>query len=141
MIKVEINQQTDQKSGKLNQKKTETLANRIIDLLVNDKTDMTIEIFLISKEKIKKLNADFRQIAKETDVLTFPLNYIPSAKEKVLGTIFISPEVAGERNESLDELVTHGIIHLLGFDHEKKPQAWDKAIKIIRKDKNDFQEI
>ena len=133
MIKVEISQQTDRTSGKLNQKKTEALVNRIIGLLANDKADMTIEIFLISKEKIKKLNSDFRQITKETDVLTFPLNYIPSAKEKILGTIFISPEVAKERSENLDELVTHGTIHLLGFDHEKKPKEWQSIENKIMK--------
>lgn len=135
MIKIEIINQTGQKRTGADNQRISVLGNKIVSRLIGDKTDSTIEIFLVSKSKIKEINQQFRQIDRKTDVLAFPLNYIPAAQERVLGTIFVSLEVANERDEALDELIIHGILHLLGFDHEKRPKEWASIITKINENK------
>lgn len=149
MVKVELISK-NKPIEKHDQKGFSDLTNKIVKELAIDKIDSTIEIILLSKEKIREINFKFRQIDKETDVLSFPLNSLPRAKEKVLGTIFISLEVANDWGEKLDDLIKHGTLHLLGFDHEKKPSEWKKNENKITQSipakapgriKNDLQKI
>lgn len=91
-----------------------------------------ISVTLTDNEGIKKLNAEYRNKDKETDVLSFPLldgeytdadmidGYLP------LGDIVISLEKAREQANSLGHninvevafLCVHSTLHLLGYDHE-----------------------
>ncbi|OGN34325.1 MAG: rRNA maturation RNase YbeY [Candidatus Yanofskybacteria bacterium RIFCSPLOWO2_02_FULL_47_9b] len=86
-------------------------------------------IQLVSSEKMQELNFKHRQKDKPTDVLSFPLNDITLAKYDILplGDIFICPDVvvaqAAESKipvkEEMARLIIHGILHLLGYDHEQ----------------------
>lgn len=79
----------------------------------------------VSKEEIRDLNRDYRDIDKVTDVLSFPLIEDFSSDETLLGDVVISYEVAQEQakeyGHSLEReimfLFTHSILHLLGYDH------------------------
>lgn len=81
------------------------------------------ELILVDNTKITQLNAEFRGIATPTDVLSFPLN---TKFSPILGSIVISVEYAQEISwrlkHSIEEeialLFIHGILHLVGFDHE-----------------------
>lgn len=74
----------------------------------------TISLAFVGKEEMKKLNKKYRGKGKPTDVLSFEL------KEKnYLGEIVICPEVVKEKKEEIIEVFVHGILHLLGYDHEK----------------------
>ena len=95
-----------------------------------------ISVTLTDNEGIKKLNGTYRNIDKETDVLSFPLidgeytdedladGYLP------LGDIVISLEKAREQaaeighniNEEVAFLCVHSMLHLLGYDHETSPE-------------------
>lgn len=90
-------------------------------------TNRNIEFLLVSDDEICALNAEFLGRDYATDVLSFPLDlsetdsmYLP------LGSIVISLEmaqsVADLQNHSLQSelaiLFTHGLLHLLGYDHE-----------------------
>lgn len=101
---------------------------------------------LLSKEGIKELNREYRGIDKVTDVLSFPLlnfpvpgdfsgikeddpaSFDPENKELLLGDIAICMERAEEQAEEYGHslkreyafLITHSVLHLLGFDHESK---------------------
>ena len=90
--------------------------------------DCIFNIILVDNEYIKKLNKDYRNIDKETDVISFALedsdnNY--DSVIRVLGDIYISVDMAYYQanlyNHSnireLCFLATHGILHLLGYDH------------------------
>ena len=95
----------------------------------------TLEFSLVNDKSIKKINKDYRGKNKITDVVS--LSYIePFIKkhqeivmpeEELIGEIFISIETAAkqakEHKKSLNEeilfLLTHGILHVFGFDHEK----------------------
>jgi probable rRNA maturation factor len=81
-----------------------------------------ISIALISAPQIKKLNRVYRKKNKITDVLSFNMD-----STYILGEVLICPSQARrqakERSHTykaeLQLLTIHGILHLLGYDHEK----------------------
>jgi len=94
-----------------------------------------INIILTNPENIKKINNEYREIDKETDVLSFPMfekeeiqELCNIEHEEVLGDIIVSIErvkdQANEYGHSLKRelcfLFTHGVLHLLGYDHMNK---------------------
>ncbi len=101
-------------------------------------TDREIELILTNDEEIRQINLSFRGKDKSTDVLSFPLEPLPSFP---LGSIMISVDraktVANRLGHSVEEevalLFTHGLLHLLGFDHEEdNGQMRDKEISVLR---------
>lgn len=91
--------------------------------------DVEIGVHLIDIEEIQTLNKRHRNKDKPTDVLSFPIGEkyeTENGSKLVLGDIFISTEVAKlkakSENISIDHefawLVVHGLLHLLGYDHE-----------------------
>lgn len=121
----------------------------------------SVNLKLCDREEIKNLNKEFRKVDKETDVLSFPnLNFIDKqidVKELAneldketglvsLGDIIICKEVAKaqakEYNHSFKReicfLSLHGLLHLIGYDHETKEQEEEmmqKAETILREHK------
>jgi probable rRNA maturation factor len=96
---------------------------------------LSFHLTLCGKSKIKKLNSEFRGKNKITDVLSFGVheNLRPDKKIKMklpnileLGDIFVCNDVALKQASEFEitfqqevvHLVTHGLLHLLGFDHE-----------------------
>jgi len=79
-------------------------------------------IVLTSDKEVHQLNRDFRKKDKPTDVLSFL-----SSDKGYLGDIVISVDTAfGQAKEygtsqleELTRLVVHGLLHLLGYEHEK----------------------
>ncbi len=82
-----------------------------------------VELVLVSSEQIAKLNLEFRNINKSTDVLSFPIE-MPA--QQLLGSVVINVNLAIQESQArghtlLDEialLFVHGYLHLLGYDHE-----------------------
>ena len=110
-----------------------------LEKIANEFTKKDIELILTNSSEIQKINKDYRNINKPTDVLSFPLEDIPNAP---LGTIVISIdkvlEAAKEYNHSpLEELTLlfiHGLLHLLGFNHEiDSGEMRKKEKEIIKK--------
>ena len=89
-----------------------------------------LSVALVGDKEMRPLNAKYRKNNKTTDVLSFPADHSMSSKPVLLGDVIISVEQARRqakgRNHSLkSEIVTlliHGILHLLGYDHERSPQ-------------------
>lgn len=79
-----------------------------------NKQTETLSLAFIGKEEIKKLNKKFRGKNKPTDVLSFELS-----EKGYLGEIVICPEIVKEKKEDIRQVFIHGILHLLGYDHEK----------------------
>lgn len=109
------------------------LLEQIADLL----SDREIELILTDNTEIAEINRDFRGIDKATDVLSFPSDPFPGAP---LGSIVISVDkvasVADELKHSEDDeialLFIHGMLHLLGFDHEvDNGEMRQKEIELI----------
>lgn len=99
--------------------------NKIAENVFNhlDIAENTYEISLLitDDETIHNLNKEYRQKDKPTDVLSFPMD-----DEVLLGDIVISIDTAKkqaeEREINIDReaafLFIHGLLHLLGYDHE-----------------------
>lgn len=87
-----------------------------------------MEILLTDNDEIQKLNSEYRDKNQATDVLSFPDGDImPESGEIFLGSVVISVERAeaqsAEIGHSLEAelkfLVLHGLLHLLGHNHEE----------------------
>lgn len=90
-------------------------------------------IIFITNEEIHKINKEYRKVDRPTDVISFALEDNKDIEYKdfrLLGDIYISVdraiEQAREYNHSLKRelcfLSTHGILHLLGYDHQTKKE-------------------
>ena len=87
-------------------------------------TKKEIELLVVKNDEIKKLNKEHRNIDKATDVLSFPMDF--DFPNMPLGSIVISTDFVDEKakeyghtfNEEFSLLFIHGILHLLGYDHE-----------------------
>jgi len=90
-----------------------------------------VELNFISKVEMGKINKSYRKIDKPTDVLSFPQTETPNSKIKLLGDIVISPDVVAGKKEKMDDVVKHGLLHLLGFDHETDEIEWVNAAQKI----------
>jgi probable rRNA maturation factor len=78
-------------------------------------TDGHVAITIVDPESIHELNLEHRGKDKPTDVLSFPIDGAgPVAGPREIGDVVICPE----HTVSLREAVVHGILHLVGFDHE-----------------------
>jgi len=94
-----------------------------------------ITLRIVDNEEIRTLNRDYRGIDKTTNVLSFPFDMPEGLPEDaiapLLGDIVISAPVvtreASEQNKPLDahwaHMVTHGVLHLLGYDHIEDEDA------------------
>jgi probable rRNA maturation factor len=98
---------------------------------LNIKNDLELEIIFVSEDEIKKLNKNHRSIDKPTDVLSFPQAQVVASKINIFGSIVICPAIASQRDESIEELIKHGILHLCGYDHEENESKWDEAARIV----------
>lgn len=99
---------------------TPNLENIAITLTTKD-----IELIVVKNDEIQELNKEYRNIDKPTDVLSFPMNF-EVIDMPLLGSIVISTDFVQEKakefkhsfNEEFTLLFIHGLLHLLGFDHE-----------------------
>jgi len=96
----------------------------------NENTE--ISLILVNNEEIRNLNRDYRNIDRETDVLSFV-----DEDGEYLGDIFINIErvysQAKEYNHSVERefafLLVHGILHLKGYDHHTNEEEIEMFAK------------
>ena len=101
-------------------------------LMVLECGDREISVLLTDDRKMRKLNKRYRDKNLTTDVLSFPQNEggEEGLNPHLLGDVVISTTTAKrqstEHGLSLEEeivlLLIHGILHLLGFDHERSDE-------------------
>lgn len=95
----------------------------MLESICNEHTSKEVELLLINASSMHELNREHRGVDKTTDVLSFPIADFPHAP---LGSIVINYELASEKafecGHGLEEEITllfiHGLLHLLGYDHE-----------------------
>lgn len=103
---------------------------------------VSINILLTGDNQLRELNRRYRSLDRETDVLSFPFDASVPELENHLGDIAISVEraqnqalQAGHSVESeIQLLVVHGILHLLGYDHDQtvsKQIMWSRQALIL----------
>jgi len=127
---IEINNLT---AGRINERFLKKVAG--IVLKGEKKQNFELSIALVGQKKIKELNRKYRKKNRETDVLSFGQN--PEAKEPVLGEVVICPEIVGKNakkfgskpEKELAFVLIHGILHLLGYEHEESEKEAEKMRK------------
>ncbi|WP_169942535.1 rRNA maturation RNase YbeY [Campylobacter sp. RM15925] len=95
----------------------------ILDEICEFLTSGDVELSFVDNEQMREINLSQRGIDKTTDVLSFPLVY---QLHLPLGCVVINTnlaeqkavELGHERYSEIALLFTHGLLHLLGFDHE-----------------------
>ena len=101
------------------------------------KKKISFSLLLSNNKKIKKLNNNFRNKNKPTDILSFPFVKKNKIKEKTyIGDIVISYDFINKPKkqkikifkEKLIKIFIHGFLHLLNFDH-KKNTDYKKMLK------------
>jgi len=98
----------------------------------------TVTIALVSDRDIRRLNRDFRGKDTPTDVLSFPG---PGPRAAILGDIAIATGVARRQARELGHsvqtelrvLALHGLLHLLGYDHERDDGRMQRAERRLRR--------
>lgn len=95
--------------------------------------NMELCILFTDDDEIRKLNAEFRDKDKPTNVLSFPSGEtpLPDGAPVMLGDIVLASGVvfreAEEQGKPLANhvlhLIVHGMLHLLGYDHEQDDEA------------------
>jgi len=117
-----------------------------------DKLNLYINVILTNPENIRKANKEYRNIDKETDVLSFPMFEKDEIQQMlkngndmqdVLGDIIISisrvEEQAKEYGHSFERefayMLIHGFYHLMGYDHmneEEKQEMRQKEESVLK---------
>ncbi|MDR0408164.1 MAG: rRNA maturation RNase YbeY [Campylobacteraceae bacterium] len=95
----------------------------LLENIASKLSEKDIECIFVDSEDMRQLNLKERQKDKTTDVLSFPLEDLPHTP---IGSVVINLELANsmakELNHSLKDecalLFIHGVLHLLGYDHE-----------------------
>jgi len=103
-----------------------------------DQRQAELSLALVTDREIHSLNRQYRGKDKPTDVLSFPL--ADALQPSLLGDVVISVATAARQaqrrghslREELQTLLIHGIIHLLGYDHEV---SRSEAIRMHRKER------
>ena len=121
--------QTDQTNWNEYENRFQEIFEKTRNVLKIDK-DYEISIILVDAEEIHQINRDYRNIDRPTDVISFALKdsddeFFIDEVDLELGDIFINIEaVVNQAKEyghsecrEISFLCTHGILHLLGYDH------------------------
>ena len=108
----------------------ETVLKVLYSAIEKEKLEkINFNLIIVDNEYIHKLNRDYRNIDRETDVITFALededSMILPDNMRVLGDIYISLDKAKSQAEEYGHsflreicfLAVHGFYHLLGYDH------------------------
>lgn len=109
-------------------------------------SDAELTIRIVDKAEIQTLNSTYRHKDKPTNVLSFPFETPPDVdiETPILGDIVICAEVileeARDQKKTLEahwaHMIVHGILHLLGYDHENDADATimeNEEIEILKK--------
>ncbi len=102
-----------------------------VEAALQGKDDTELTLRLVDKSESRELNARFRGKDQPTNVLSFPADLPPGIDIPLLGDIVICAPLVEEEARTQDKplqehwahLVIHGILHLLGYDHQVEQDA------------------
>lgn len=93
----------------------------------------SLQMVFVSKSEIKRLNREFRGKDRPTDVLSFAPNEPGSLGELVFSLEVLKQQAREHDMKFHDELgymVLHGVLHLLGYDHEGSESAANRMFRL-----------
>ena len=138
-----------QKRHGLSEHEIQTTARRILSAL--GYPDAQLSILIVDDDQIAEFNMTYLNHAGPTNVISFPMQegQFSDITPELLGDVVISADTADreaqdagmEMAERFDQLLIHGILHLVGYDHvnseteaEVMEQKSDELMKQIRKE-------
>lgn len=101
---------------------------------LNIEDDLELSVIFVDDARIHEINREYRNIDRSTDVISFALEdneqYYMEGMPRTLGDIFISIDHAKKQAQEYGHsfyremcfLFTHGLLHLLGYDHMEKEE-------------------
>lgn len=111
----------------------------LCEKITEEFTKDVIELILTNSSQIQDLNKQYRGIDKPTDVISFPMEKLSNSP---IGIIVINIEKVIEKSKELNHtandeftlLFLHGLLHIMGYDHEKdNGEMREKEREIIEK--------
>lgn len=102
-------------------------------LVAEGAADVELSVSFVSESEIAELHERYMEEPGPTDVLSFPLDGTDEDGVRLLGDVVISPAFAAREHEDVGSevrlLLVHGILHLLGYDHEEdaeRAEMWER---------------
>jgi probable rRNA maturation factor len=80
-----------------------------------------VGVAFVDERRIAELNTEHRGKPSATDVLSFPIDgraLLPDGVPRQLGDLVVCPAVASAEGTPIATLLVHGVLHLVGYDHE-----------------------
>ncbi len=121
----------DVRGSRVDTAKLRSRARRILHVAGHARSELSLS--LVDDEEMAELNHRYRGIDRPTDVLSFSLVEGEAAEHrgKLLGDVVIGIEIAERQarsahrgfDQELARLLIHGVLHLLGHDHEEPSAA------------------
>jgi len=127
-VKINLINQTENKDYTALRSKI-TLVNKAITKRLDLPSRFNYSIILVDSETIQQINRDYRKMDKPTDVISFAYNDTIEKFEDFsdeIGDIFINLDYVSKQADEYGHstareylfLITHGVLHLLGYDHQ-----------------------
>lgn len=125
---------------RVSQKELRAAAKRVLAVETPDALN-SLSIVIVGARAMKDYNRRFHAVDAATDVLSFA----PAVREDYLGDVIISYDTAKENarragwriRDELELLVTHGVLHLLGYDdanEEEREIMWHRQAEILERE-------
>ena len=114
----------------------------ILDDIFAEFSNFHLELVFVRSDEMQQINKNTRNIDKTTDVLSFPLEIQSGFENALLGSIVINLDLVSLKatefghsdNDEIALLFIHGLLHILGFDHETDSgQMRQKECEMINK--------
>ena len=138
--------ENNQNKIKIDKRRIRSTVLRIMRIL--DCADKEISLSFVDDEKIKELNKEYLGKDKPTNVISFSLREgeYSDINPQIMGDIIISVETAQRDallgnltvSQEIDFLIIHGILHLLGYNHENTTR---KETNKMQKKENDLFKV
>jgi probable rRNA maturation factor len=117
---------TDKTNSEFTSEFLNAVSKKVFEMTEASFEEAEISVLITNDEEIQALNSQYRQKDYATDVLSFPMCEYPLDDGGMLGDIVISIDTAKKQaeeneialNREFAFLYIHGLLHLLGYDHE-----------------------
>jgi probable rRNA maturation factor len=88
--------------------------------------DDEIDVYLVDEDRMEELNRETRGHSESTNVLSFPYDATlphPERGTGYRGEVYLCPAYIEAHGQDLAQMAIHGVLHLLGYDHETDADA------------------